>query len=94
MNLSLEEDGPIAEKTGLPGGKYKEKDKGTGLGLAVVHGIIHSHHGAILAQSSPGKDSVSRVLLPAILEAPLLQGAPVLSDSISRRKRRNGPLCK
>ncbi len=42
----------------------KEAGKGTGLGLAVVHGIIKSYKGHIMAQSSPGQGSSFTVLLP------------------------------
>jgi signal transduction histidine kinase len=43
----------------------KEEGKGTGMGLSVVHGIVKSCHGAILATSKVGVGSVFRVLLPA-----------------------------
>jgi len=42
----------------------KEKGKGTGMGLSVVHGIVHSHGGSIYAYSNPGKGSAFRVFLP------------------------------
>lgn len=47
----------------------KEKGVGTGIGLAVVHGIIKSHGGAITVESKPGKGSSFHVYLPVIQEA-------------------------
>jgi PAS domain S-box-containing protein len=37
---------------------------GTGLGLSVVHGIIHEHGGHIAVESSPGAGTTFTVLLP------------------------------
>ena len=42
----------------------KEAGEGTGLGLAVVQGIVRSHSGAVKVASSPGKGSVFDVYLP------------------------------
>jgi two-component system, cell cycle sensor histidine kinase and response regulator CckA len=44
----------------------KEVGKGTGFGLAVVHGIVRRHGGAITVQSEPGKGAAFNVHLPVI----------------------------
>jgi len=44
----------------------KAKENGTGLGLAVSHGIIERHEGRIEVQSSDGKGSIFTVCLPSI----------------------------
>ena len=43
----------------------KKSGEGTGLGLSVVHGIVHSHGGAVTVESAVGKGSTFRVYLPA-----------------------------
>jgi CheY-like chemotaxis protein/two-component sensor histidine kinase len=54
----------------------KPVGQGTGLGLAVVHGIVQSHHGAITLDSAPGCGSVFTILLPRVEP----QAAPAVSD--------------
>ncbi|PID72330.1 MAG: hypothetical protein CSB34_02825 [Desulfobulbus propionicus] len=42
----------------------KSQNKGTGLGLSVVHGIVKSHKGAILVESTVGVGTTMRVYFP------------------------------
>ena len=44
----------------------KEQDKGTGMGLAVIHGIIKGHGGGIRVQSTPGKGTRFDILFPVM----------------------------
>jgi CheY-like chemotaxis protein len=53
----------------------KAPGKGSGLGLAVVHGIMQSHEGAVVARSEPGKGSTFDLYFPAHPEA-RLKAAP------------------
>jgi signal transduction histidine kinase len=42
----------------------KAPGKGTGLGLASVHGVVKGHGGAVLVESAPGRGTTFRLLLP------------------------------
>ncbi len=44
----------------------KQNGEGTGLGLSVVHGIVHSHQGAIQVDSCVGQGTCFRIYLPLI----------------------------
>ena len=47
----------------------KEVREGTGMGLAVLHGIVTHHGGAVTVHSTPGQGTTFDIYLPRVAEA-------------------------
>ena len=67
--LSVQDDGVgipenLKAKIFEPYVTTKDVGKGSGLGLAVVYGLVQNYNGGISVESSPGKGSVFNVFLP------------------------------
>lgn len=58
----------------------KPSGKGTGMGLAVVHGIVESHEGRIEVESSKGKGTCVQVFFPVVTG---IETTPLLQESQS-----------
>jgi PAS domain S-box-containing protein len=67
----------------------KAQGHGTGLGLAVVHGIVQSHHGAIFVQSTPGVGTHFEVFLPTIAEAGARAPEGDIEQPLARGRQEN-----
>ncbi|MCP4120311.1 MAG: response regulator, partial [Bacteroidetes bacterium] len=61
----------------------KDVGKGSGMGLAVVHGIVKNHNGAITVDSKFGKGATFTILFPVVSDEPVTEAKPS-SDKLPR----------
>src|SRR5262249_35695588 len=92
VRIEVKDDGPGIKPEHLarlfePFFTTKEAGRGTGLGLALTHGIVEKHGGTIEGASEPGKGAVFTIELPlgARVEGP--GGAPGSSALLEGRAR-------
>jgi CheY-like chemotaxis protein len=82
VELVVEDDGhgmspDVLERIFEPFFSTKEVGKGSGMGLAMVHGIVHEHGGHVIVESAPGQGSCFRIVWPAAAGV----GGAALSDA-------------
>ena len=58
----------------------KGRGQGTGLGLAVVYGVLQTHRGFIDVESAPGKGTTFTLYLPVSAVAPREEKPPVVKE--------------
>jgi signal transduction histidine kinase/ActR/RegA family two-component response regulator len=73
IRLTVRDNGPgidpaIVDRIFEPFFTTKEIGEGTGMGLAVVHGIVKSYDGAITVASTPGHGTLFTIFLPRLNE--------------------------
>ena len=70
VEFSVRDSGPgipaaVVDRMFEPFFSTKDVGKGSGMGLSMVHGIVHEHGGHLVVESESGRGAVFRVLLPA-----------------------------
>jgi len=93
VELAITDSGPgippaLVERIFDPFFSTKENGKGTGMGLAIVHGIVHEHGGHVLVETAPGGGARFCVLWPALPEGSMDEAGdtPAVPGASARRR--------
>jgi PAS domain S-box-containing protein len=96
VEIAVHDDGPgipsdVLDRIFEPFFSTKEVGRGSGMGLAMVHGIVHDHGGHVLVEVSPAEGTTFRVLLPALAQQQgAVPGEGVAREPPPRRPRLAG----
>ena len=74
VELAVSDTGPgisaeVVERMFEPFFSTKETGRGSGMGLSIVHGIVHEHDGHIVVETAPGRGARFRVLFRPMANA-------------------------
>lgn len=93
LELSVRDTGPgidsrILDRLFEPFFTTKKIGEGTGMGLAMAHGIVHHHNGHIVVESTPGQGTIFRMFFPVMAETIKLDSSQPDIQSVKQRKIR------
>jgi PAS domain S-box-containing protein len=95
VELAVSDDGPgiapdIAARMFEPFYTTKDTGRGSGMGLAIVHGIVHDGGGHVVVDAGAGQGTTFRLLFPALAGAAPGEAGKVRADGRSPRPQLAG----
>jgi len=95
IELTVGDTGPgiapeVLERMFEPFYSTKEVGKGSGMGLSVVHGIVHEYGGHVLVRTMPGRGALFQVLFPPLSRAEAADSTGTASGEPAGRRGLQG----